>query len=135
MPPANVAAVFSTYPPPARARALALRKLVFECAAADERIGPLTETLKWGEPAYLTDATKAGTTVRLGWKAARPEFCSIFVNCKTSLVDEWRAMYGDSLALIGNREILLPIKGRLPVAEISHCLKMALTYHAEKSRC
>ena len=49
----------------------ALRSLLVE-VAEDLCVGPLTETLKWGEPAYLTEVTKAGTTVRIAWKPATP---------------------------------------------------------------
>jgi hypothetical protein len=29
-------------------------------------VGALHETLKWGQPAYLTPETRSGTTLRLG---------------------------------------------------------------------
>ena len=35
-----------------------LRQLIFETAAATEVVGELEETLKWGEPSYLTPKTK-----------------------------------------------------------------------------
>jgi len=46
-----------------RTTCLSIRDLAYSVAAQGERIGPLTETLKWGEPSYLTNATKAGTTL------------------------------------------------------------------------
>lgn len=57
-----VAAVFAAYPAGMRKRLLALRALVLDVAAKTEGVGPLTETLKWGQPSYLTDETKSGTT-------------------------------------------------------------------------
>ncbi len=65
--PADVAAVFAGFPERVRRRLLEVRDLIFETAADIEGVGPLTETLKWGEPAYLTGATGSGTTIRLGW--------------------------------------------------------------------
>ena len=61
----TVAAVFATYPKPMRSKLMALRQLIYETAAATDGVGAITETLKWGEPAYLTAATKSGTTVRI----------------------------------------------------------------------
>ena len=60
-----VAAVFEAYPAAMRRRLLALRALVFDVAAKTEGVGRLTETLKWGQPSYLTEQTKSGTTVRI----------------------------------------------------------------------
>ncbi|MEM1315687.1 MAG: DUF1801 domain-containing protein, partial [Pseudomonadota bacterium] len=63
--PAPVAAAFQAMPEALRPRLAELRALVLETAEA-EGAGPLAETLKWGEPAYLTEATKSGGTLRLG---------------------------------------------------------------------
>ncbi len=62
--PAGVAAAFSVFPDRVRARLLEVRDLIFETAASAGGVGPLTETLKWGEPAYLTEATGSGSTIR-----------------------------------------------------------------------
>ena len=67
----NVAEVFRRYPAELRARLMALRELIFDVAAGTEGVGPLRETLKWGQPSYLTDkipgstyvATELGTVV------------------------------------------------------------------------
>ena len=65
-PPDDVQEVFSAYSEPARSGALALRRLIFDVAAGLPEVGTLEETLKWGQPAYLTSATKSGTTLRVG---------------------------------------------------------------------
>ena len=41
-------------------------------AASTDGGGPIEETLKWGDPAYVTSATKSGSTIRVVWKKARP---------------------------------------------------------------
>ena len=64
-----VAAAYRSFPPAARRCLERIRALIFETAAALDGVGPITETLKWGEPAYLTERSRSGTTVRLGWKA------------------------------------------------------------------
>ncbi len=132
LPPA-VAAVYDAYPAQARKRLLALRQLIFNTAARQPGIGPLTETLKWGEPAYLTQATKSGTTIRLGWSPKHPSAASLFVSCQTSLIEDWRAQYARDLTFIGNREIRFPLGQPLPAAPVRHCIAMALTYHQRKS--
>jgi hypothetical protein len=62
---ARVASRFKAYPPGLRARLLTLRALVFDTAARTEGVGRLTETLKWGQPSYLTEETGSGSTVRI----------------------------------------------------------------------
>ncbi len=47
-----------------------LRELVYQVVAELESPIQLEETLKWGEPSYLT---KYGSTVRMDWKAKTPD--------------------------------------------------------------
>lgn len=54
---------FDDYPQSVRPVMLRLRDLIYEVARATEGVGDLTETLKWGEPAYLTEKSKSGTTI------------------------------------------------------------------------
>ena len=75
---------------------LLLRELIFATAAATPGVGALEETLKWGEPAYLTSATRSGSTIRLAWKPARPEQYAMFFNCQTTLVDTFRTLFPPS---------------------------------------
>ena len=131
-PPASVAEVFDACPPQARARLDTLRDLIFETASKTQGVGGLEETLKWGQPSYLTHKPKSGTTIRLGWKETG-ETSSLFVHCQTSLVETWRAHYGDTLTFIGNREISIPTQTPLPRAALQHCIAMALTYHLRKT--
>ena len=57
--------VFRGYPNELRAKLMRLRQLIFEAAAGLEGVGPLDETLKWGQPSYLTSQSKSGTTIRV----------------------------------------------------------------------
>jgi hypothetical protein len=118
------------WPDAARAAAEAVRALILE-EAAETGAGPLTETLKWGEPAFLTEATKAGTTVRLAWKPKKRDVLQMLVHCQTSLIDDWRGHFPE-LAFEGNRALLLPLDASLPEAELRLCLRAALTYHRAK---
>lgn len=129
--PGDVGAVLESYPAAVRDRLLTVRGLIYETADAVDGVGPLTETLKWGEPAYLTEATKSGSTIRLGIVKDRPDAAAIFVNCRTSLVDSFRSLAPD-LAYQGDRAVLLPTSDPLPVEELRRILALALTYHRDK---
>ncbi len=89
----------------------------------------IEETLKWGEPSYLSEG---GSTVRLAWKAANPEACTIFVHCQTRLIETYREIYPDIFEYEGKRALHLPLKGKLPEGPLRHCLTLALTYHKVK---
>jgi hypothetical protein len=130
--PAEVTAVFSTFPTIVRTRLLEVRELIFETAAAIESVGPLTETLKWGEPAYLTQATGSGSTIRLGWLRSSERACAVLFNCRTTLIDDFRSQFPDVFAYEKNRAILLDARELLPEAPLRSCLGMALTYHRRR---
>lgn len=122
----DVSQVLQSYPPAARKRITALRKTILEVAKSIEGVGLLEETLKWGEPSYLTSASRSGTTVRIAWQARDPEVCSVFVNCQTNLVDTYRSLFPE-LQCIGNRQVRLPLDQPVPDS-LRDCFAMALTY-------
>jgi hypothetical protein len=125
-----VAAVFDAYPEPARGRLMALRRLILETAAATEGVGPLEETLKWGQPSYLTPRSKSGSTIRIDRLKAGGY--GLFFNCKTSLIETFRAHYPDDFTYAGNRGIEFGDDEAVPEAELRHCVALALTYHLRK---
>lgn len=129
-PPPNVADRLATCPPAARPHINALRALILDTAASLPEVGLLTETLKWRQPSYATQASKSGTPIRLGWDTDTGSRISIFVHCQTTLVDEWRQQYGDDLTFIGTREIAIPTDNPLPIEPLRHCIAMALTYQS-----
>ena len=108
---------------------MGLRALIAETAAATDGVGPLEETLKWGEVSYLTSASGSGTTVRIGRdkRSGRP---AMFVNCKTDLLSRYRALYPEGFGYDGERGVIL---GEAPdEAALKHMIALALTYHARK---
>lgn len=128
-----VSAVFAAYAPAARKRLLSIRELIFATAAKTEGVGEIEETLKWGEPAYLTNQSKSGSTIRLGWKAGSPDQVAIYFNCNTTLVDTFRTLYPE-LTYQGNRAISLDLEAEMPEQALTHCIQMALTYHRAKRK-
>ena len=109
-------------------------RLIFETAASLPAVGPITETLKWGEPAYLTTASKSGSTIRIDAIRGNDTGYAAYFICHTNLVDRFRELYRGKLQFEGNRAIVLDVKKPLPISELSHCLAMALTYQLEKQR-
>ena len=126
-----VAAVFSAYPKPLQTRLLALRRLILDTARVTKGVGALQETLKWGQPSYLTTETKSGSTVRIDQVKAVPNQVAIYFHCQTDLVATFRELYPE-LRYGGNRSILLSARDKLPEAELRHCVGLALTYHLKK---
>ena len=128
----EVAATFERYPPKIRRKLLSLRRMIFEVAAATEGVGPIDETLKWGEPAYLTPETKSGSTIRLGWSEKEPDEYSLNFHCQTTLIEDFRRLYPHVLRFDRNRRIVFGAGERVPRAVVADCIVAALTYHLEK---
>src|SRR4030081_2091902 len=101
-----VDAVFGAYPKPVKAKLLALRRLIFDTAKTTKGVGALEETLKWGQPSYLTPETKSGSTVRIDQVKASAGQVAVFFHCQTDLVETFRELY-PQLSYSGNRAILL----------------------------
>ena len=132
-PDAAVETVFEAYPNPVRAKLLALRRLIFDTARTTEGVGALEETLKWGQPSYLTTESKSGSTIRIDQVKAKAGRYAVYFQCQTDLVETFRELYPD-LRYGGNRSILLDAAEKLPEQALRHCIALALTYHARKRK-
>lgn len=128
----NVQHKFDSYPAHIRPKLERLRELIFEVAENTEGVGKLEETLKWGEPAYLTPETNSGTTIRIDWKSKHPDQYAMYLNCQTSLIETYKTLFPE-LKTEGNRAIVFDTKDGFPEEEIRMCISMALTYHKDKS--
>ncbi|WP_370981136.1 DUF1801 domain-containing protein [Agaribacterium sp. ZY112] len=124
----KVQAKFETYPTKAKTQLLKIRSTTLELAKK-EKLGEVVESLKWGEPSYQT---KHGSTLRIDWKEKSPNSISIYVNCKTKLIETYKELYPDTFHYIGQREIALPISGPLPLRELKVCISLCLRYHKIK---
>jgi hypothetical protein len=125
--------VFDVYPKPVKAKLLALRRLILDTAKATHGVGALEETLKWGQPSYLTAESKSGSTVRIDQVKAEAGQVAVYFHCQTNLVETFRELYPE-LRYSGNRAILLDAADKLPEAELRHCVGLALTYHLGKRK-
>ena len=91
-------------------------------------VGRIEETLKWGQPSYLTPETGSGTTVRID--AHSGGGVAMFVHCQTDLVATFRRHY-PGLDYEGARAIVMR-DGPVDEAALRHCIGLALTYHPRK---
>jgi hypothetical protein len=128
-----VEAVFEAYPRPVKARLTALRRLIFDTAKATKGVGALEETLKWGQPSYLTPESRSGSTIRIDHVKSAPGQYAVYFHCQTNLVKTFRELYPE-LQFSGNRAILLDASEVLPEAKLRHCVALALTYHLNKRK-
>lgn len=125
-----VLGVFNNYPKPIRQKLMFLRQLVLDAASETEDAVFIEETLKWGEPSYLT---KNGSTIRMDWKRSKPDQYALYFSCKTKLVDTFKELYGDLFKFEGNRAIAFNTTDKIPVNELKHCISLAIKYHRNKA--
>ncbi|WP_339705456.1 DUF1801 domain-containing protein [uncultured Kriegella sp.] len=121
--------VFNNYPSTVQQQMLHLRTLVLQAAEDLAGLEKLEETLKWGEPSYLT---KYGSTVRIDWKAKKPDQYAIYFKCTSKLVPTFKVLYKNQFEFEGNRALIFKLDDPIPVAEIKHCISLALNYHKIK---
>ncbi|NOT88264.1 MAG: DUF1801 domain-containing protein [Lysobacter sp.] len=130
----EVAETFARYPPHARAKLLALRRLILDTAERTEGVGAVVESLKWGEPAYRSRSGRMGSTVRIDWKPAKPGQYAMYFHCKTTLVETFRTLFPGEFGFEGNRAIVFDMDADLPEDAVRVCIEAALTYRADRRR-
>jgi hypothetical protein len=124
--PATVAEVFGAYPAEIQSKLRRLRRIILDTAAKMDGVGPVEETLKWKQPAYLT---KAGSTIRID--QTKDNGVAMYFICHTDLVATFRELYPE-LDYDGNRAILLGARDKIPEDALRHCVSLALTYRKRR---
>jgi len=107
-----------------------LKALIHRVAAATQEIGPLQESLKWGEQSFTPAKRNVGSSVRIA-ERNNGGLALMFI-CHTNLVDEFRDLYPDALTYEGNRAILLAADAVPDRQALEHCIALALTYKLRK---
>ncbi|MBL0085189.1 MAG: DUF1801 domain-containing protein [Ideonella sp.] len=130
----TVIATFNGYPKDIRAKLLRLREMIFEVAAETPGVGALEETLKWGEPAYLTPETRSGSTIRIAWKKSQPEQYSMYFICTTNLVETFRSLFPSDFQFEGNRAINFKAEAEIREDSVRFCIAAALTHRLHSMR-
>jgi len=115
---------FASYPEDISVLLNRIRDLIFTVAKQDG-ISDITETLKWGEPSYIS---KIGSTIRFDWKAKYPDQYCIYFNCKTTLIETFKEVYSDTFTYEENRAIIFKKEQTVPFKELAHCISMSLRY-------
>lgn len=104
-----------------------IRALILEVAETTGTT-PLTETLKWGQPAFLPPK-RDGTTIRLG---ASDTHAALYVHCQTSIIAQVQAQFPTEFTYEGNRAVLMPLAEPLNTDALAQVIACALTYHRNK---
>ena len=125
----KVKEIFDDYPTTVKNQLFHLRELVLKVASEIDGLNSLEETLKWGEPSYLT---KHGSTLRMDWKKKKPEQYAVYFKCTSKLVPTFRILYGDTFKFEDNRAIVFGLNEKILERELKQCIRMALTYHKIK---
>jgi hypothetical protein len=109
----QVKAAFAAFPEPARTDLRHLRALIFEVAATLP-IGPLSESLKWGQPSYTTAKS---TPIRLA--LTKDSDIAILTHCQSTVISDFRAIAPPDMRFDGNRALLLDAGTMLEPAAIT----------------
>lgn len=125
----EVKLIFANYPDGVRDKMLALRELVFETAKEVDEITKLEETLRWGEPSYLTTN---GSTLRMDWKPKMPNQYALYFKCTSRLVETFKMIFKNDFVFDGKRAIVFQLEDDISKNELKKCIKAALVYHKVK---
>lgn len=120
----------ASYPDNVRAKLEFLRTLVINTADECPQVEKLEETLKWGEPSFLT---KHGSTLRMDWKSNTPDQYQMYFKCTSRLVETFKIVFGDIFVYEKNRAIIFQLDQEIPVPQLKRCIKTTLTYHKVKA--
>ncbi|WP_075995673.1 DUF1801 domain-containing protein [Salaquimonas pukyongi] len=105
-----------------------LRQLVLDTASKTHGAGEIVECLKWGQPSFVTENPKSGSTIRIDAVRGRPDAVAMYFICTSGLVERFREQYPDRFDYEGNRALIFKTGDELPEEELSHCIAMALTH-------
>lgn len=125
----GVEKLLKQYPELARTKLENIRRLILETADELDEVSSIEETLKWGEPSYLT---KHGSTIRMDWKAKKPEQYALYFQCSSRLVETFKIVFNKTFEYEGKRAIVFQMEDEIPRLELKSCIKAALIYHKVK---
>jgi hypothetical protein len=123
----QVAARFFDFSTSHRGVLLEVRHAIFGIASTLPETGRIEETLKWGQPSYLTPDTKSGTTLRLG--VSKGGLPSLYAHCQTTLISDFKSIFPDDFAYDGNRAVHIDEMRRVPMEKLKLLIVRALIYH------
>jgi hypothetical protein len=116
------------WPAPVRDQFNDMRALILK-AAQEADVGPLDESLKWGQPAWRPRRARQGSTLRLNWQDSAPQTLALYVDCKTTISAIMRDIYPTEFIYETNRALRVTIGAPLPTQAIDHLARLTFTYH------
>lgn len=122
---------FASYPDFVQSQMRFLRYLIIETAKEIEEVHEIEETLKWGEPSYIS---KHGSTLRMDWKEKTPNQYAMYFKCTSRLVETFRMIFDTTFQFEGNRAIVFQLDQNIPVEALKSCIKATLNYHIVKKQ-
>ena len=128
----SLTTAIAPWPNTAQTQFHAIRAIVQDAARTAD-IGALSETLKWGQPAWLPQKSGIGSTLRIAWSDKHPNDIGLFVNCNSNLCEQMRTIYPRDFRYEGNRALYIALNAPLPEQAIHHCAHLTLTYHRAKA--
>ena len=131
MTPPDILARIETRPAAAQAHFVALRGIVHDVAASAD-VGPLDESLKWGQPAWRPKRARTGTTLRVDWVPATADRLGVFVDCKTDLAAQMDHRFPGRFHNDGRRALGFDLDHPLDADAAWQLAHLALTYHRAK---
>ncbi len=123
----TVKAAYDAFEQKQRDIALILRDLVFEVAMDTPEAGEVEETLKWGQPSFVTPKTKSGSTLRIGVTKAGDT--GLYAHCGTSIIRDYAATFPGDDRIDGNRGVLFSTADDIAKDRLRHLIRHGLTYH------
>ncbi|WP_342069866.1 DUF1801 domain-containing protein [Yoonia algicola] len=127
----KVASVFAAFAKTERDMALSLRDLIFDVAQTTPEAGEVEETLKWGQPSYLTPETKSGSTLRIG--LAKGGGVAIFAHCGTDIISTYAATFDKMDQIEGNRAVVFQRANDIVPERLRFLVHHGLTYRLRKA--
>ncbi len=124
----DIQAKFTSYPEPARRVLENVRRLILS-VAAEKGLGPVEESMKWGEASYRV---KGGTPLRIDWKPDQPDRINVYFHCQTRLIETFREIYPQAFDYEGRRALLIPLDSNIDHLPLAHCIELALKYRTLK---
>ena len=123
----KVKAAYAAFPPDALAMCMTLRDLIFSVARDNPEVGEIEETLKWGQPSYLTSQTKAGSTLRIGM--AKQGGAALFAHCATDIISTYASTFPGTDLIEGNRAVIFTSPDSIVPERLRLLIYHGLTYH------
>lgn len=120
-----IRAAFAAFPDGQREELFLLRRLILDVAAQDATLGPVTESLKWGQPSYVT---RNGTPLRLGLSKGNDP--AVFAHCQTTVIGDFQKLFGGDFDFDKNRAVIVrDVSGSADPLRL--LIRQAFTYHAK----